>query len=364
MVTIDEFSRVVGEIYASATSPENWVVALADISRILDATGCAIYLGAGTNRSLMSNTIPSEASTSYSEHFHTIDYLLDAVEKGPDSLIHGGQALAALKTHSEFETDFMRPYHVDDGLFMQLNVGTTPASFLAVAPKGREPFDTAERVKVMGGLMRHLEQALRTQEHLAQLGNGVGDITGVIDAIRHGIVIVGAGYVVVRLNSAAERILTSGDGLCIRSGRVEAARVSTNTELQVSITRACVEPQNGCGSGDSFACSRPSGKRPYVIHVLPLKPAENPSAARALVMIIDPEQESEPPKMLLRRLFGLTSGEADVALRMLHGDGLKPIAADLALSMATVKTHLHHIFNKTDTHRQAELVRLLLGSIP
>jgi DNA-binding NarL/FixJ family response regulator len=49
---------------------------------------------------------------------------------------------------------------------------------------------------------------------------------------------------------------------------------------------------------------------------------------------------------------------------MLHGDGLKPIAADLALSMATVKTHLHHIFNKTDTHRQAELVRLLLGSIP
>jgi DNA-binding NarL/FixJ family response regulator len=49
---------------------------------------------------------------------------------------------------------------------------------------------------------------------------------------------------------------------------------------------------------------------------------------------------------------------------MLRGSGLKPIAADLALSMATVKTHLHHIFNKTDTHRQAELVRLLLGVIP
>jgi DNA-binding NarL/FixJ family response regulator len=81
-------------------------------------------------------------------------------------------------------------------------------------------------------------------------------------------------------------------------------------------------------------------------------------------MIIDPEQELEPPKALLRRLFGFTNGEADVALLMLRGSGLKPIAADLALSMATVKTHLHHIFNKTDTHRQAELVRLLLGVIP
>ncbi|MDT5105246.1 MAG: hypothetical protein QOI25_2759, partial [Mycobacterium sp.] len=199
---------------------------------------------------------------------------------------------------------------------------------------------------------------------LAQLGNGVGDITGVIDAIRHGIVIVGSGCVVVHLNSAGERILTSGDGLCTRSGRVEATRTSTNTELQVSVTRARGEPQNGYGSGGSFACSRPSGKRPYAIHVLPLKPAENPTAAKALVMIIDPEQEPEPPKMLLRRLFGLTSGEVDVALLMLRGDGLKPIAADLAVSMATVKTHLHHIFNKTDTHRLAELVRLLLGIIP
>jgi DNA-binding NarL/FixJ family response regulator len=98
--------------------------------------------------------------------------------------------------------------------------------------------------------------------------------------------------------------------------------------------------------------------------VLPLTAAEDPSAARALVMIIDPEQESEPPNMLIKRLFGLTNAEADVALRVLCGGGLKPIAADLALSMATVKTHLHHIFNKTDTHRQAELVRLLSAIIP
>ena len=364
MVTIDEFSRVVGEIYASATSPENWAVAQADISRILGGSGCSLVAGEGPSRSVAAATVPAEAYTSYVEYYHSIDYVLGAVETGPVGLIRGGRALVDLKCRSEFESDFMRPYEMTDGLFMRLTVGPTPRSFLIAAPEGPEPFDTAERVKVMGALVPHMQQALRTQEHLAQLGNGVGDITGVIDAIRHGIVIVGSGCGVLHLNSAAERILTSGDGLCIRSGRVEATRMSTNTELQVSITRARGDPQNGCGSGDSFACSRPSGKRPYVIHVLPLKPAENPSAARALVMIIDPEQASEPPKMLLIRLFGLTSGEADVALLMLRGDGLKPIAADLALSMATVKTHLHHIFNKTDTHRQAELVRLLLGIVP
>ena len=32
--------------------------------------------------------------------------------------------------------------------------------------------------------------------------------------------------------------------------------------------------------------------------------------------------------------------------------------------MTTVRTHLQHIFDKTDTHRQAELVRLLLMVSP
>jgi DNA-binding NarL/FixJ family response regulator len=36
----------------------------------------------------------------------------------------------------------------------------------------------------------------------------------------------------------------------------------------------------------------------------------------------------------------LTNAEADVALRVVRGDGLKPISADLALSTATVKTHV------------------------
>jgi DNA-binding CsgD family transcriptional regulator len=81
-------------------------------------------------------------------------------------------------------------------------------------------------------------------------------------------------------------------------------------------------------------------------------------------MIVDPEHEHEPSKAVIRRIFGLTNAEADVALRVMRGEGLKPISTDLAVSRATVNTHLQHIFDKTDTHRQAELVRLLLTIIP
>ena len=365
MVTIDEFSRVVSEIYASSVSPANWAVALSDISRILDATGSGLINSTGSSRAPLCATVPAEALASYRAYYSEVDYVLADVESGPVGLVRGGPEVIEPLAGAEFDADWMRPHDIQDGLFVRLSVGTTPTTFLVAAPKRSEAFDTAERVKFVSALIRHLQQALRTQDHLAELGRSATDITEVIDTIRHGIVIVGTGRGVVHLNSAAEKILKSGDGLRIRFGSIEATRASTNEQLQSTITCALVEQRCGASSGDSFAYSRPSGKRPYVIHVLPLTATSgDPAAAKALVMIIDPEQEPEPPKMLIRRLFGLTNAEADVALRVMRGDGLKPISADLALSRATVNTHLQHIFDKTDTHRQAELVRVLLAIIP
>ncbi len=363
MVTIDEFSRVVSAIYASSIDPESWTVALTEISRVLGATGSGVIVGAGNGRSPMTTTVPVEASTRYRQYYHTIDYLIETVENGPAGLIRCGSELVARKRHSEFYADFMRPFDMCDGLFVRLPVNTTPMSFLAVAPERSEPFETAERVKLLSALVPHLQQALRAQNHFAELPRSPRDITPVIDAIRHGIIIVETSRDIAELNAAAQRILANADGLCLRSKRIEASRLSTNEGLQRSITQACVAQNNDERRGDSLTCSRPSGKRPYVIHVLPLE-AENPAAARALVMIIDPEQEPAPPKILIRRLFGLTNAEAEVALRVTRGDGLKPISEDMALSIATVKTHMHHVFDKTDTHRQAELVRLLLTIIP
>ena len=77
-------------------------------------------------------------------------------------------------------------------------------------------------------------------------------------------------------------------------------------------------------------------------------------------MLIDLDRRIEPPVEVLRRIYGLTRAESQVAMRVLNGDGLAPIAEELSVSLTTVRTHLQRIFDKTGTHRQAELVRLLL----
>ena len=118
-------------------------------------------------------------------------------------------------------------------------------------------------------------------------------------------------------------------------------------------------------TGGCVAVPRSFGRRPYVIRVIPTRAAELNGMAypTALVVIVDPEQEPVPDADALRRLYGLTKTEAEVALRVLDGTGVVPIAEQLSVSVSTVRTHLKHVFHKTDTHRQAELVRLLLREL-
>jgi len=48
----------------------------------------------------------------------------------------------------------------------------------------------------------------------------------------------------------------------------------------------------------------------------------------------------------------------------MEGSNTRQIASELSVSFATVRTHLQHVFEKTGTHRQGELVRLLMAISP
>jgi DNA-binding CsgD family transcriptional regulator len=219
----------------------------------------------------------------------------------------------------------------------------------------------------MSGLVPHLQQALRTHDKLAALANSTVELAGALEVVRHGIILVAGEYLVINLNSAAERILRAEDGLYMRSGRIAARITRAEQELLCAIQNALAGEPSTVRTGQSLTCSRPSGKRPYVIHVLPSHRRNGDELLRqpmALVLIIDPEDEPEPAAALLRRLYRLTEAEAEVALHAMHGEDLKQISEELSISLTTVRTHLHHVFDKTDTHRQAELVHLLLVLSP
>jgi DNA-binding CsgD family transcriptional regulator len=230
------------------------------------------------------------------------------------------------------------------------------------APPRSDPHETAERVGVVNTLVPHLQQALRTHEQLTDTNRDPVDISSVAsDVIGHAVIVVASGGVVVQINSAARQVTLAADGLKLQGETIQASSASTNTELRDCVSKALVRQSGKASVGSYLICGRPSGKRPYAIRVVPLDAGDDPCLALAAIIVIDPEREIKPPKELLQKLFNLTDAESEVALRMLNGDGLKTIANSSPVSITTVKTHLQRIFRKTGTHRQAELVRLLIA---
>ena len=82
----------------------------------------------------------------------------------------------------------------------------------------------------------------------------------------------------------------------------------------------------------------------------------------AAVWLGDPASAAEGADEILMALSRLTAAEARLTVELLTGDGRAWAAGKNRIGLNTARTQLKQVFEKTDTHRQAELVGLVLRS--
>jgi DNA-binding CsgD family transcriptional regulator len=104
----------------------------------------------------------------------------------------------------------------------------------------------------------------------------------------------------------------------------------------------------------------------YVAHVLPLTSGARRKAgmtynAVAAVFVHKAKLDVPHPLETIASVFKLTSAEMRVLMMIVQFGGVREVAPVLGISEPTVKTHLQHIFEKTETNRQADLVKLVAG---
>jgi DNA-binding CsgD family transcriptional regulator len=106
----------------------------------------------------------------------------------------------------------------------------------------------------------------------------------------------------------------------------------------------------------------PSERRPLSVTVAPMRRETAWSLAApplAIVFVVDPEREAEMSDVRLRAFYGVTPTEATIARLISRGTGVKAAARVLGIAPSTARTHLHRVFEKTGTSRQAELTNLV-----
>ena len=185
---------------------------------------------------------------------------------------------------------------------------------------------------------------------------GYRALLDVLNRTQFGVIITADTSLPLFVNEYARRLINQGNPLRLAEGGLQAATLMGTRVLREAIQKACRRELTTCVT---LMLSRSSADRPVVVHVPPPGKACAGSDL-ATLLLCDLNERAVVNAPALIRLFGLTRAEASLAAILMAGSTIEEAAGQLFVSIHTARTHLKRILLKTDTGRQAELLRLLL----
>lgn len=225
----------------------------------------------------------------------------------------------------------------------------------------RAAFDDDD-IQRLEALMPHLARALALRRSFMALEGLTGALTELVDRLAPGVLAFDHRGSCLVINTAARRMTAAGDGLSTdRNGRL----VATGREAAARLARLETDVRSG-GAGGVARVPRASGKRPYAVLVAPFptgSPGEVGAPTGVIMIVHDPSEKPRPPAATLARLLGLPEATARLVAALMADKTPKDYADETGLSMNTVRYHLKTAFERTDTRRQSELVRLVTTAL-
>jgi len=187
-----------------------------------------------------------------------------------------------------------------------------------------------------------------------------------LDCMHRGFIVADDLCQVLFANHTAQRILEENDGLHVGPDGLRASRPRDSGDLR-GLIRHAASPEAPAGLVTLMSLWRPSLKRMLLLRITPIQTPSAPLLAQLLshaaIFLHDPAAATTVDEGALSRLYGLTGAESHLVALLLSGSTLQQAAQALGVSLNTIRTHLKHVFMKTDTNRQTQLISLLIGSV-
>ncbi len=183
-----------------------------------------------------------------------------------------------------------------------------------------------------------------------------------IDGLAAGVFLVDRGGCVVHANLSGRALSDEGAVVRLRRGILTATDSAADRRLADAIAAAGGSEVELAERALSIPLISPDGQS-HIAHVLPLGQGARQQtgllhAAIAAVFVRKASLDLSAPVDSVARRYALTPTETQVLRAVVEYGGVTPIAANLGMSEATVKTHLQHLFGKTGSSRQVDLVKL------
>ncbi|MFV0679494.1 helix-turn-helix transcriptional regulator [Ottowia sp.] len=266
-------------------------------------------------------------------------------------------------------TEFYDAWYTTQDLHhtMAMNVAQTPdtTNYVVLHRSQRQgPFEAAEAA-LLQSLLPLLQQTIHARLRLGQT-----HWRDRIDALEHhhaAVLLISADGCMIYANGVAQTLLESSSfPLQVQRGVLMALEPDDDARLQALVRSAC-HTSHARALGGNMAL-REQGRLAAQINVSALRhtqvmglPVER--AACVIVCVLSASSVPCDAPARFRAVFGLSEKEAALAADLARGAVLKDIARYHQIGIATARTHLGHVFRKTGTSHQGELVALLLQTL-
>jgi DNA-binding CsgD family transcriptional regulator len=362
--SIKEFSGTVELIYDCVLEPERWRLALRKIAEIAGSPSSSVGVldvKAGEIHCLYDQGYPDGFWDAYRPYApkHPIIPVVNMLPVGEVTTIARGPGDEEFYG-SHVYREFLQPFGYRDCLrLLGLRTGGR-LGFISVCRKESDPRFSQREIDLLRLFSKFICRVMQVSDLFDLRGLKSESLEATLDGLAAAVFLVARDLRVVHMNVAAERRIRKGDALRLVNGRL--ASLTNRYDLAAALAAAITgEPASERG-GHSIAIPDNNGGG-VIATILPLERRDPQSllhsfSAVAAIFVQDPAVLPVLPGDAFGKLYGLTGGELRVALKVASGLAPQEAAETLGIGLETVKTHLQHIFQKTGTARQAELVAL------
>ncbi|MBR1200224.1 helix-turn-helix transcriptional regulator [Bradyrhizobium sp. AUGA SZCCT0240] len=367
-VSAQALSDTIGAIYDCALDPQLWPETCRKIADLCESTGGGICVHdmrhVQNDQLFVFGYQPEFLEKLGSQYAQSPMAAADIVASVGDVNILSTDRQELLE--SRFYRDVLAPFALTDMIwFPALRTGGRMASMHA-SRKDQAPHYQQLEIGLFKLLSPHVCRALTISDALDIRTLRSEMLEKTLDVLAAGVFLAARDGRVVYMNEAAERQVRAGTSIRILNNRLDPVDPAASAALSMAIDRAAREDDGGGQRSLAIPSGTGAG---YIATLLPVQRGQRadivaPFAASVAIFMQDPLEAPMMPGEAFARLHKLTGGELRVLLALAQGLGAKEAADMLGISEPTVRTHLQHMFAKTHTLRQADLLRLLQASTP
>jgi DNA-binding CsgD family transcriptional regulator/PAS domain-containing protein len=363
-----EISSLIGDIYDAALDATMWTCVLQRMCRFVGGSASTLY-----SEDSATKTGKSHYTWGFDRRYGWL-YYDRYIKHNPFTTaqvffdVEEVISVADIVSHEEFrETlfykEWVRPQGFVDAASAVLEKSATSYAAISVIRHERHGVIDDDARARMSVLVPHIRRAVLIGQVIELHKAEASTLADTLDGLSAGTFLVDATGRIVHANRVGQNMIGEASAVRAATGRLLACDAVANQALHGIFALADSGDEAVGIKGIAVPLAAREGDD-HVAHVLPLtsgqrRKAGKPYAAVAAVFVRRAALDAPSPLEAIAKRHQLTPSELRVLLGIVEVGGVPEVAKAMGLSDTTVKTHLRHVFEKTGTTRQADLVKLV-----